>query len=465
MVTNNLNIIEEIQTAQRLRSQKIGCEGLASRLHSLTQLKEMLVTHESEWLQALNKDLHKPEVEAYASEIGVLLNEIDFITKNLARWMKPDSKRRLLLVGIDKAITSRFPYGSVLVLSPWNYPLQLALMPVIGALASGNGVVLKPSEFSPATSALLARLVPLYFPQDTFYVIEGDDMVAEGLTNLHWDFVFFTGSPRVGSKVYQAAARHLTPVSLELGGKNPCILDESGLTEDAIQKIAWGKFLNAGQSCIAPDTVYVPSHLLEPFLEKMKKQIHAFYGDFPEQSPDYGRIINTKQFHQVLQYLGDGTIYYGGENREETCFIAPTLLTAIKPGSAITKEEIFGPILPVIPYDSLATLKEELNQLPPPLCTYVFSSKKETIKQLAKGLKCGTFVVNEIIIQAVNPHIAFGGIGKSGIGRYHGKASFETFTYLRADYSKWSLLSLKQQFPPYTNLALNALRKLRKKIF
>lgn len=465
MVTDNLDLIEDIQKIQRQRSCELGCTGLDHRLYALSQLKRLLEEHESEWLLALKKDLGKPAVEAYASELGVLLNEIEYAQKNLADWLKPLSQGRFLLSGKDKVVTYYYPYGSVLVLAPWNYPLQLALMPVIGALAGGNGVVLKPSEFAPTTSKLLSELVPVYFPKKVLYVVEGDSKVAERLTRLQWDFIFFTGSPETGTKVYEAAASHLTPVLLELGGKNPCILDESGVNDAAVKKIAWGKFLNAGQSCIAPDTVYVPREQLGSFLEKMKSQIQAFYGVNPQLSPDYGRIIHAEQFHKVLRYLEDGKIYYGGEYSEENRYIAPTLLVDVKPGSEVTKDEIFGPILPVIPYDSLDDLKAEMNRLPIPLCIYVFSSKKETIEELQKSLESGTFSINEVIMHAVNPFVAFGGKGKSGLGRYHGEASFQAFTYPRAVYSKKAPLGLSKQFPPYSKSALQALRKLRKKIF
>lgn len=465
MVTNNLDLIEDIQKKQRLRSREIGCTGLDHRLYALSQLKRLLAEHESEWLLVLKKDLGKSAVEAYASEIGVLLNEIEYVEKNLSDWLKPLTKRRFLLSGKDKVVTSYYPYGSVLVLAPWNYPLQLALMPVIGTLAGGNGVVLKPSEFAPATSKLLLELVSVYFPKKVFHVVEGDSKVAESLTRLQWDFIFFTGSPEIGTKVYKAAASHLTPVLLELGGKNPCILDESGVNDAAVRKIAWGKFLNAGQSCIAPDTVYVPRGQLDLFLGKMKTQIQAFYGEDPQHSPDYGRIIHAGHFQKVLRYLTDGKIYYGGDYSEENRYIAPTLLVDVKPGSDVTKDEIFGPILPVIPYDSLDDLQVELNQLPVPLCVYVFSSGKETMQKIERGLESGSFSINEVIMHAVNPFAAFGGKGKSGMGRYHGEAGFQAFTYPRAVYSKKDPLNLSKQFPPYSKSALQALRKLRKKIF
>lgn len=462
---NDVRLYQSIQAQQRKRSRKIGCKGLDERLHTLKQLKKLVADNESKWLHALEKDLGKPAVEAYASEIGVLLNEIEHVTKNLKKWLRPKTKQRLLLSGKDKVVVSHYPYGSILVLAPWNYPLQLALMPVIGALAGGNGVVLKPSEFATETSALLAELVPLYFSNDILFVAEGDDTVAATLTQMAWDFIFFTGSPQTGTKVYEAAAKKMTPVLLELGGKNPCILDETGITDAAIKQIAWGKFLNAGQSCIAPDTVYVPRAHLQSFLKKIQAHIEAFYGENPLQSPDYGRLIHEKHFQRILEFLQDGTVYYGGEYAKEALKLAPTLLIDIKADSAVTKEEIFGPILPVIPYDTLDELKVQLRQMPVPLCVYVFSTRKETIHELERDLESGAFSINQVMFHAVNPFLPFGGKGKSGLGRYHGQSSFQAFTYQRANFTKKMPFTLAQQFPPYTQTAQKALRKLRKKIF
>lgn len=458
-------MIEEVQSLQRERSRHIGALGLEHRLYALSQIKRLLVEHEEEWLAALNADLHKHPVEAYASEISVLLNEIDFIQKKLRMWLKSDSKRRLLLSGTDKVVTTRQPYGSVLVIAPWNYPLQLALMPVIGALAGGNGVVLKPSESAPTTSHLLNTLIPVYFPKKVIHVIEGDHIVSEKLTALQWDFIFFTGSPETGKKVYEAAARNLTPVLLELGGKNPCILDESGMTPDAIKKIIWGKFLNAGQSCIAPDTVYVPREQLPLVLEMMKKQIIAFYGENPQVSPDYGRIVHTEHFERVVSFLDDGHIYYGGDASKEARYIGPTLLIDVAPGSPASTEEIFGPILPVVPYDSLATVIESLEAAPAPLCTYIFSKDAYTQKQITTATRSGAVSINEVMVQAVNPFVAFGGVGESGLGKYHGEASFQAFTYPQPVYVKGTSVTLAKQFPPYSQVALRTLRKLRRKIF
>ena len=458
-------MIEEVQLLQRERSRHIGAEGLEHRLYALSQIKRLLTEHEEEWLAALKADLHKHPVEAYASEISVLLNEIAHIEKMLPSWLKPLSKERRLLSGRDKVVTVRKPYGSVLVIAPWNYPLQLALMPAIGALAGGNGVVLKPSESAPATSQLLQQLVPAYFPKKVFHVVTGDRDVGEKLTSLQWDFIFFTGSPETGQKVYEAAARHLTPVLLELGGKNPCIIEQSGLSKTAIKKIIWGKFLNAGQSCIAPDTVYVPREQLETVLEMMKEQISAFYGENPLLSESYGRIVHKDHYDKIMTFMADGRVYYGGDASADDGYIGPTLLVDVIPGSPICTEEIFGPVLPVVPYDSVADVIQTLQTSPVPLCTYIFSNNLETQSKIADEVQSGAVSINEVMLHAVNPFLAFGGNGKSGLGKYHGEASFEAFTHPRPVYSKQTPFLLSKQFPPYSKATLLALRKLRRKIF
>lgn len=455
----------KLRDKQRNQSQKLAEQGLQQRMHSLSQLKKLLVENEASWLNALKEDLNKPPVEAYASEIGVLLNEIDFIQKKLKSWMKAKKHRRLLLTGYETIEVSRRPYGSVLVLAPWNYPLQLALMPVIGALAAGNSVVLKPSEYASSTSQLLAELVPLYFKESILAVIEGDYEVAEQLTAIEWDFIFFTGSKDTGEKVYEAASKHLTPVLLELGGKNPCIVDETGLNEETIQQIVWGKFLNAGQSCIAPDTIYVDRKIYPEFLEKVTHQIETFYGENPKDSPDYGRMIHEEQFNRTVELMKEGQVYYGGESSKEERYMSPTVLVDIHPESAVATEEIFGPILPIVPYDSLDRLLDQLHHLSVPLVTYVFSQKDELVHQIAQKIESGAVSHGQVISHAASPYLPFGGKGDSGFGRYHGEASFKSFSFEKSVYSKKTFFSLTSQYPPYTENALHALRKFRKRIF
>ncbi len=454
-----------LRDKQRQYSLKAANKGVVYRQQLLSQLKRLLEENNQAWLSALKSDLHKPAVEAYASELGVLLNEIEDVQKNLSDWLTPETKTRMLLTGLEQVTISRRPYGSVLVIAPWNYPLQLALMPVIGALAAGNSIVLKPSEFAPAVSRLLAELVPQYFDKEQIAVVEGDAHVAEELTAEAWDFIFFTGSPHTGQKVYEAAAKHLTPVLLELGGKNPCILDETGFTAEAVRAIAWGKFLNAGQSCIAPDTVYVSRAIYQAFIEQMATQVEKFYGKNPSQSEDFGRMIHEKHFKKVASFLKDGRVVYGGAISKEELYISPTLLVDIKSDSAAATEEIFGPVLPVVPYDDLTALIDELSLLSTPLVMYVYSKNKQVVEQIDQRLESGALSQNQVILHSTSPNLSFGGKGASGIGRYHGKASVQAMSYEKSRYTKNTLMSFSSQYPPYTKKALAALRTFRKHLF
>lgn len=457
--------IEHIQKLQRHYTRRAEAKEVRKRLELLGQLKKLLNENEALWLDALYKDLGKPAIEAYASEIGLLLNEIDYMTEHLSAWMKVAVNRRYLLSGIEKTTIYREPYGSVLVLAPWNYPLQLSLSPVIGAIAAGNSVVLKPSESAPAVSHLLAKLVPQYFAAEVFYVVEGDGDTAQALTDLKWDFVFFTGGPAVAQDVYQKAAKHLTPVVLELGGKNPCIVDKTGFNENSLKKIVWGKFLNAGQTCIAPDTIYVQEEIYDSFLKAARKQIVDFYGDNPIESDDYARIVHDKHLNKMNDFLKEGEIYYGGNSDEGARYLSPTLLTNIKKDSALDREEIFGPLLPIVPYRKIEEITGRYQKMPVPLVAYLFSEDKETIDYVREHMESGALSINETLVHASSPQVPFGGKGQSGMGNYHGKASFETFTYPRTVYEKKTLVDLPQQFPPYADEALGALRRLRRKIY
>ncbi|MGO4940226.1 aldehyde dehydrogenase family protein [Fundicoccus sp. Sow4_D5] len=459
------NVLETVQKMQRLRSRTLGSRGLSLRLDGLNQIRRLLVDHEDRWLLALKEDLDKPLLEAYATEIAFLLNELEDTIKHLAKWMKPVVKHRLLISGAEKTSVTAEPFGSVLILSPWNYPLQLALGPVIGAIAAGNGAVLKPSESAPAVSRLLAELVPQYLDPDLLYVVEGDADVAKTLTDMEWDFVFFTGSPQIGAKVYQAAAKHLTPVVLELGGKNPCIIDETTMNEETIKHIIWSKFLNVGQTCIAPDTIFVPRLFYQQFLEQAKQQIVDFYGDTPIKSPDYGRIVHKQHLANLTRFLKDGQVYYGGEIDEATRFMAPTLMTDVKEGSALAEEEIFGPILPIIPYDSIDDVIKQYQTRPVPLVIYLFTKNKKMVQYVQERLESGALSINQLMVHVTSPNTPFGGKGQSGLGNYHGEASFKTFTYQRTLYQKKMPFSLPQQFPPYSKVALSALKRFRRIVF
>ena len=453
-----------------LQSQKaLLCSGqwrsVAYRQNLLRCLKDILIDHEAEWLAALADDLGKSAVESYASELGVVLNEIDFLFRHIGRWSRP---RRIYswkifsaFSGLRASIT-REPHGSVLIISPWNYPLQLSLLPLAGALAAGNSCFLKPSELAPATARLLNRLLTDSFPREIIQVVEGDATVATHLLSMEWNSIFFTGSQEVGKAIEKAVAGRHIPLTLELGGKNPCIIDASGLNEAAARRIVWGKFLNAGQTCVAPDTVWVEAACLEPLVALLSEQIEEAFGTDPASSPDYGRIGHPRQLERLRVLLQQGQVRKGGAIDNSQSLLEPTLLTDVPAGSPLMEEEIFGPILPIIPYESLDTLVEHLRHQPEPLAVYLFSRNRSTINHLGKNLRCGAFCVNQVIRYAASSKLPFGGIGASGYGRYHGEASMTTFSYEKVHcqeslWPDWRIL-----YPPYAGSAMAALKRLRR---
>ncbi|AGY82283.1 aldehyde dehydrogenase family protein [Carnobacterium inhibens] len=454
-----------IQQRQKSRMTETNLSDIRYRKQQLATFKLMLENNQDELLNALYEDLGKSPEEAYVSEIAVLLQEIDFMKRELTKWQRPKRKRHVRLSSFSKTSIQHHPYGSVLIISPWNYPLHLALLPAIGAIAAGNSCFIKPSEYAPATAKLLAQLVENYFSPDSLVVVTGDASVASDLLELPWDFIFFTGSKKVGSIVYEAAAAKQIPIVLELGGKNPCIVDETNLTPAVVQRIIWGKFLNAGQTCIAPDTVYVHESVYDKFLQLAADQIKAFYGSQPIHPSRFGRIAHDKQVENIVGYLKQGKIYYGGHVDTTNRFIEPTLLTDIPADSPILREEIFGPILPVIPYSDLATLVRQLKSFPDPLAVYVFSKDKKSIQFLKSELRSGAFSLNQVILHAVSSHSPFGGVGASGFGRYHGMASLDTFSYLRMDYENLLPFNIQKQYPPYQSNDINLLRKWRRWLF
>lgn len=450
---------------QHVRAYRSRAKHYQERRHLLEQLKKMVRNHEDEWLAALHQDLGKTSVEGYASELGMLLNEIDYALKHLQQWMRPASRRRLWLGGQEQTRLERCPYGAVLIIAPWNYPVQLSLIPLVGALAAGNSCFIKPSEHAAATSQLLRQSIAQYFAPEIVTVVEGDAVAAQKLLTLDWDFIFFTGSKAVGKLVYQQAARQTIPVVLELGGKNPCIVDETGLTTANVQQIVWGKFINAGQSCIAPDTIYVQEAVLPRFLTMAQEVMENFYGDNPQVSADYGRIISPQHFQRLVNYLPAGQIVAGGRYLAEARYIEPTILTKVDPQSAMANEEIFGPLMPVIPYADLPQLAAVLKAAPAPLVTYFFSNSKPAIDWLAPRVTSAAISINQVFRHAASPRIPFGGVGASGFGRYHGEASFDTFSYQKVCYRQTSLVNFSLQYPPYQSDSLKWLKRMRKWLF
>ena len=424
--------------------------GYAFRRAALERLKAEIKTHLAPLYEALWADLHKSAEEACLTEIGITLREIDDQIGHLHRRMHPRRVGTPLFLQPSRSRIVYEPFGCVLILAPWNYPVQLTLAPLAGAVAAGNCAVLKPSPYTPNVSAVVRQIVESAFPPDHVAVVEGHREVNEALLAERWDYIFFTGSPELGRKVMRAAAEHLTPITLELGGKSPCIVDNSADADIAARRIVWCKFLNAGQTCIAPDYLLVHQNIKAPFLERIKYHIRAFYGPDPKESPHYGRLVNDKAFERVASYLGNGIILAGGETDPEQRYIAPTLLDLGRPtdGVPVMQAEIFGPVLPVMEFVRLDEAVEFVNRHEKPLAFYYFGSPA-TGRDILRRTSSGGACINDTVLHIANDRLPFGGVGKSGTGKYHGAESFHTFSNRKAVLLSARSLDIPLKYPPY----------------
>ncbi|URD49821.1 aldehyde dehydrogenase family protein [Chroococcidiopsis sp. CCNUC1] len=419
------------------------------RLAQLKILKQAIVEYEIAINEALQADLHKPVVEIYLTEITVVKKEIDYAIKHLKSWIKPHKAAVPLeqLPGAGKIYPE--PRGIVLIISPWNYPLQLAITPLVGAIAAGNCTIIKPSEIATHAAAVLAKMLQKYFDSTYISVVEGGVETSQKLLTEKFDLIFFTGSTNIGKIVMAAAAKHLTPVVLELGGKSPCIVDTDINLEYAAKRITWGKFINAGQSCIAPDYLLVPEAIKQQFIEKIQKCIAEFYGAQPANSPDYGRIIDRKQFDRLVALLADGKIVFGGETDAESRYIAPTVIELASLDVPAMQSEIFGPILPVVTYQDISEAIAIVNQGSKPLALYLFSRDRNLQKRVLAETSSGSACINDTVLQFVVPTLPFGGVGSSGMGKYHGKASFDIFSHYKSVLYRSLAIEINLRYPPY----------------
>ncbi len=420
------------------------------RKQTLLKLLNCVQSYEQEILKALYDDFKKSEFEAVLSETTYIVSELKHTLKNMNAWAKPKMVFPSLLNFPSSDYIYKEPYGKVLIISPWNYPYQLALCPLIAAVAAGNQVVLKPSELTPNTSKIIAKIIAEVFNKNHVECIVGNANVAEALLKQRWDYIFFTGSVAVGKIVAKAAAENLTPVTLELGGKNPCIIDETADLKLAAKRIVWGKFLNAGQTCIAPDYLLVSEKIKTPFIKFLKSEITNAYGEDPETSPDFPRIINEKNWSRLTAMLSDETILCGGKINKQDFYIAPTLIDEPDLNSLVMKDEIFGPILPIISYNSENYLAEVITKYEKPLSLYVFTNNKPFAEKMIQQYSFGGGCTNDIAIYFANNRLPFGGIGHSGIGAYHGKRSFDTFTHQKAIVKKANWLDFPLRYAPYS---------------
>ncbi|NTW52600.1 MAG: aldehyde dehydrogenase family protein [Chlorobiaceae bacterium] len=432
----------------------------AWRVAQLRGLASFLRDQEASIARAVYDDFRKPEPEMFLTETGYLVGEINHVVKNLRRWMRPRRVWVPLHYLPARAIVEREPLGVVLVIGAWNYPLQLCLAPLIGAIAGGNCVVVKPSELAPATSHLLASTLHRYLYPDAVRVAEGDSEQSAELLRHRFDRIFFTGSRRKGVEVMQAAARHLTPVTLELGGKCPCIVTEHADLGVAARRIVWSKFLNAGQTCIAPDYLLVHEAVEERLMALMKEAMESFFGPNPKQSPDFSRIVDLRNFRRLADLQHEGEVVAGGESDESALYIAPTILRGVLPGSPLMQEEIFGPVLPVLSFRSLEKALEIVRSEPEPLAVYLFSRDRREFGQLRQKTLSGGICWNDLLFQASIPGLPFGGRGLSGMGVYHGRAGFETFTSPRSVLTRTGFPDPDLRYPPYSAGKFRLLRKI-----
>lgn len=432
------------------------------RIKQLKILKNAIIEYEDEISSALNKDLGKSKIEAYASEIGFCLHEISNTIKNLKKWAKRKkvgTNRNLFPFG--KSIILKEPFGTVLIIGPWNYPFTLIISPLIGAISAGNCVTIKPSEISVHTSMVVQKMIAKNFKKEYIQVVPGNAKKTQQLLKEKFDYIFFTGSKSVGKIVMEAASKNITPLTLELGGKSPCIVDKECSLDKAAKRIAFGKFLNAGQTCVAPDYLLVHKDIKDNFIKKLKETIDKFYGKDASKSKDYGRIINLKHFSRLKSYLDDVSIVsMSGQPNEKKLFFPPTIVDQCE-NSKIMEEEIFGPILPIIEYSNQDEAVNFINSKAKPLALYIFSNNTNFQNFILQRTSSGGVCINDTIFNLVNDNLPFGGVGSSGFGRYHGQASFDTFSNTKSVFKNTVLFNIPY-FPPYNKYALPIIKKIFK---
>ncbi len=429
------------------------------RKETLIKLLNTIILHEAEIVQALQDDFNKSEFEAVLTETNYVISELKDTIKNLYKWAKPRKVIPSILNFPSTDTIYKEPYGKILIIAPWNYPFQLALCPLIAAIAAGNQVVLKPSELTPKTEEVISKIIVKTFPINHVEVIKGGAEVSQKLLSQRWDYIFFTGSIAVGKIVAKAAAVNLTPVTLELGGKNPCIIDETANLKLAAKRIVWGKFINAGQTCIAPDYILIQKEMKTHFLEYLKIEITKAYGENPVLSPDFARIINTKNWLRLANMIDEEKVIFGGQTNIEDRYISPTLIEEFDTDSLIMKEEIFGPLLPILIYENENDIATIISKYEKPLAFYVFSDNKSFSKKMIQKYSFGGGCINDTVIHFSNKRLPFGGVGHSGIGAYHGQLSFDTFSHKKGIVTKANWLDLPLRYAPY-NDKLNAIKKL-----
>lgn len=437
------------QQDQYLRSNN----NIKSRIDILKKLKNAIKSFEGEIIEALHKDLHKSSFESYTTEIGIVYSEIDFHIKNLKQWSQPKKVPTNQIIHFySSSKIYKKPYGRVLIIAPWNYPFQLLINPLIGAIGAGNTAVLKPSELTPNVASILEKLIQSTFNSEIIAILTGGIEVNTELLKHKWNLIFFTGSPRVGKIIMTAAANNLTPVILELGGKSPCIIDNDANLEVAATRVVWGKLLNAGQTCIAPDYLFVHTNVKEKFLKLIVKNIEQFFGQDAFESDDFGRISTKENVLRLSELIKENDIYYGGNFDVEQKYFQPTILNNVKFDQKVMQSEIFGPIFPIIEFSKIDEVISYVNDNNTPLALYYFGENKEKQNHILSNTNSGGACINDVIMHIANHNLPFGGVGNSGMGSYHGKKSFETFSHSRSVLVKSTFFDIKLRYPKYTQL-------------
>ncbi len=444
------NELEELLSRQRKFFETHQTKSINFRLNTLKKIRTLIKKYEPELHEALRKDLGRPVFESIGGDTGLVLQELGLTIRKLKSWSRTRRTLTPLVMFNARSYYGYEPYGNVLIISPWNYPFQLLFIPLIGAIAAGNCVLAKPSQHAVSTSELMIRMIADHFDPEYISIIKGSREINQHILELPYDYIFFTGSQETGKKVMRAAAEHLTPVSLELGGKNPAIIDKNIHLKNTAKRILWGKFLNAGQSCVAPDYLLVHEDVKNDLLSVMKDYLAKWLGPQPESNSDFSRIINSRETERLQEYISQGRILCGGTADPEKKYVSFTILDNVEENAAVMKEEIFGPVLPVITYSNTEEALQFVSSRSKPLSLYVFSTSRKFQKEIMRKTSSGNACINETVVQFINPRIPFGGVGSSGMGKYHGRFSFETFSNKRSFMHTSNLIDLPVRYPPYS---------------
>lgn len=420
-----------------------------SRIQALKKLQSCILRYEEEIGEALKQDLGKSSYESYMCETGLVLSEISYMLRHVRSYAREKRVRTPLAQFHSRSFKKPSPYGVVLIMSPWNYPFLLTLDPLVDAIAAGNTAVVKPSAYSPHTSDLMVKIIKESFPPEYVTVVTGGRTENTCLLNEHFDYIFFTGSQAVGREVMRCASAHLTPVTLELGGKSPCIVEKTANLKLAAKRIVFGKYLNCGQTCVAPDYIYCDASIKDQLIEEIKRQVRLQYTEQPLSNPAYGKIINEKHFQRILGLIDPKKVVLGGGSRPETLQIEPTVMDQVTFEDAVMQEEIFGPLMPILTYDSLDEAIRKINAMAHPLALYIFTSSKETARKVTARCQFGGGCINDTIIHLATSEMGFGGFGESGMGSYHGKEGFDTFSHYKSIVDKKTWLDLPMRYQPY----------------